>query len=71
MEDKQGSIDFLSAIMHFTLAHNELLALQTTLKINEISDGINDISSLAEQLSSITQEVTSSTEDINNYMDCF
>lgn len=68
MEDKQGSIDFLSAIMHFTLAHNELLALQTTLKINEISDGINDISSSAEQLSSITQEVTSSTEDINNYM---
>lgn len=68
MEDKQGSIDFLSAIMHFTLAHNELLALQTTLKINEISDGINDISSSAEELSSITQEVMSSTEDISSYM---
>lgn len=57
-------LNFYKALIHFTLAHNELISFQTILKINEVSIGINNIASSTQQISSITQEVTASTEDV-------
>ena len=66
--NKQDTTDFLSALMYFTLAHNELISFQTMLKVTEVSEGITNIASAAEELSSITEEVMSSTEEINFYV---
>lgn len=67
-EKAQDKIDFLLAVNYFTLAHSDLVAFQTILKINQFSEGVTSIASSSQQLSSITHEVMSSTSEISKHL---
>ena len=69
MSQKSEMLNFYSALIHFTLAHTELITFQTILKIDVVSQGINNIASSSQQISSITQEVTASTEELSTQME--
>lgn len=68
MNNQDNLSVFLSAILHFSFAHNELITFQTVLKINEVSNAISNIAASSQEISAITQDVTASTEELNAQM---
>jgi len=65
---KDDLLSFQTALLHFSLAHTELITFQTILKIQDISGVISEIASSSQELSAITQEVTASTQEISTQM---
>jgi methyl-accepting chemotaxis protein len=60
--------DFYAAIANFSLAHTELLAFQSKLKVQEVARQASDLAAASQQMSATAQEVTASTEEISAKM---
>lgn len=65
---KEEMLYLFSAIIHFSLAHNELITFQTALQIDHTSTAIKNITSTSQKISAITQDVTASTEELHAQM---
>lgn len=60
--------DFYAALTYFTLAHTEVLAYQSMLKVQEVTRQASDLAAASEQMSATAQQVTASTEEISAQM---
>lgn len=60
--------DFYAALTYFTLAHTEVLAYQSMLKVQEVTRQASDLAAASQQMSATAQEVTASTEEISAQM---
>ncbi len=55
---------FIKALADFTLAHAELTAFVSSLKVKEVAEKTTDLAALNQQLSATTEEVTASAEEL-------
>lgn len=63
------NIRFISALANFTLAHTELIAFQTALKVQEVADKTADLAASNQELSATTEEVTASSKELSAAME--
>ncbi|MEG6615551.1 methyl-accepting chemotaxis protein [Peptococcaceae bacterium 1198_IL3148] len=60
--------DFYAALTNFSLAHTELMAFQSRLRVQEVASQASDLAATSEQMSATAEEVTASTEEISAKM---
>lgn len=60
---------FISALNNFSLAHTELIAFQSALKVREVAEKMADLAAANEELSATTQEVTASSQELSATME--
>ncbi|MCG9968213.1 methyl-accepting chemotaxis protein [Pelotomaculum terephthalicicum JT] len=64
----QAEMDFLTALFDFSLAHSEMMAFSTSIKVREISEKSADLAAAAEEMSATAEETSASTQQISAVM---
>lgn len=66
---KSNCTQFICALSNFTLAHTELMAFQSALKVQEVAEKTADLAAANEELSASTQQVTASSQELSATME--
>ncbi|OPY58084.1 MAG: Methyl-accepting chemotaxis protein I [Pelotomaculum sp. PtaU1.Bin035] len=64
----QAEKDFLTALFDFSLAHSEMMAFSTSIKVREISEKSADLADATEEMSATAEETSASTQQISAVM---
>jgi len=64
-DDAQGRVDFTSAIVNYSLAFNEFMALCVSIKVKDIAGSANDLAAACQETSATAEETSATTQQIS------
>jgi len=64
-DNHNDKTDFIAALADFSLVHTELISLQATLRVQEISQKASELTSTSQNMAAMTEEVSASVQQIN------
>lgn len=67
-DNKLAEMDFQSAIFDFSLAHSEMMAFNTSIKLQEESEQSSDLAATTQGSSATIEETSASTEQTSAWM---
>lgn len=65
---KISMLNFTSSLAYYSLAHTEILAFQTMLKVQEIAKKADELASSSQEIATTAEEITASTQNISGIM---
>ncbi|MDP4144402.1 MAG: methyl-accepting chemotaxis protein [Bacillota bacterium] len=66
----QDKADFANALASFSLAHLELIAFQTKIKVQYVAEKASEIAAISEETSAMSEEIMASTETMSDLVEC-